>query len=434
LQHVRFAQERQDCAISRTLCGFSVTSGFWRHFAMMPHERRLNTRKTPDYLAYISLPSDNGGIVIDLSEGGLGFHAVAPVEADGPIHFRFAMDSPERVNAVGELAWKDESGKTCGVRFTELPDEVREQLRVWIGQSNSGAKSGAKSRAKASAFDIPGTRPMFEAVAAPISKAELAPVMAAGNPLLYNLKPAVHTAPSNRLAMLPVELDFRAGATAAVVPQFVQMLDGMAEQVRIWVAESKTYLHGNGLSDLAMETETAPGNEIGLPPAVDIPMAEPEIEAEAPPRSNGQLSPAVDIPVAEPAIESGVAPSRKAELAPVAAARNPLPYNSKPPIYSGPLNTFSMFQLDSDSETGTTAIAVPQPVAMKHPIAAVGLTIALAFLVSTGIFSYVCMSRAGDLLFDWEEKMWGGIHSQPISQNPAPVASSAPDSSKPPQQ
>jgi len=58
----------------------------------------------------------------------------------------------------------------------------------------------------------------------------------------------------------------------------------------------------------------------------------------------------------------------------------------------------------------------------------------LAFLVSTGIFSYVCMSRAGDLLFDWGEKMWGGIHSQPISQNPAPVASSVPDSSKPPQQ
>ena len=397
---------------------------------MMPHERRLSTRKTPDYLAYISLPSDNGGIVIDVSEGGLGFHAVAPVEADGPIHFRFAMDSAERVKAVGELAWKDETGKTCGLRFTELPDEVREQIRVWIGQS----KSAVNSRAKTIVFDIPVARPVFEAVAAPISNAELAPVMAAGNPLLYNLKPAVHSAPSNRLAMLPVELDFRAGATAAVVPQFVQMLDGMAEQVRIWVAESKTYLHGNRFSDLALETETAPGNEIGLPPAVYIPMAEPAIEAEAAPSNKAELPPVEDIPVAEPAIEPEAAPSRKAELAPVAAARNPLPYNAKPSIYSGPPNTFSMFQLDSDSETRTTAIAVPQPVAMKHPIAAVGLTIALAFLVSTGIFSYVCASRAGDLLFDWGEKMWGGVYSQPISQNPAPVASSVPDSSKPPQQ
>ncbi len=372
---------------------------------MMPHERRLSTRKTPDYLAYISLPSDNGGIVIDVSEGGLAFHSVAPVEADGPIHFRFAMDSPERVKAVGELAWKDEDGKTCGLRFTELPDEVREQIRIWIGQS----KSGAHSRTKASVLDIPIARPVLETNAAPIANGELATVVADADPLLYNLKPAAYGLPSKRLAMLPVELDFRAGATAAVVPQFVQMLDGMAEQVRIWVAESKTYGHNNPFADPAF------GTDIG-------------------PRSETEFAPVVDIPFAGPAIESEVAPGRVAELAPAAAARNPLIYNSKPPIYSRPSNTFSMFSLEQSSEAGAPAFAVPQPVAMKHPVAAVGLTIALAFLVSTGIFSYVCTSRAGDLLFDWGEKMWGGVSSQPISQNPAPVASSVPDSSKPPQQ
>jgi hypothetical protein len=407
LQHVRFAQERQDCAISRTFCGLSVTSGFWRHFAMMPHERRLSTRKTPDNLAYISLPSDNGGIVIDVSEGGLAFHAVAPVEADGPIHFRFAMDSSERVTAVGELAWKDEEGKTCGLRFTELPDEVREQIRVWIGQSNSRANFRANSWTNPSAFDRPAVRPLFNAAAG--SNGELAPMVAAANPLVHNLKTAVYGLPSKKLALLPLELDFRAGATAAVVPQFVQMLDGMAEQVRIWVAESKTYGRNNPSAGPAHETYIAP-------------------------KSKTELSPVVDLPMSETAIESEAAPSGKAELAPVAAARNPLLYNSKPPIHSRPSNTFSMFQLEQDFEEGAPAFAVPRPVAMKHPIAAVGLTIALAFLVSTGIFSYVCTSRAGDFLFNWGEKMWGGVNSQPISQNPAPVASSVPDSSKPPQQ
>jgi hypothetical protein len=430
LQHVRVVQERQNCAISRTPHGHSVTSGFWRHFAMMPHERRFSTRKTPDYLAYISLPSDNGGIVIDVSEGGLAFHSVAPVEAYGPIHFRFAMDSPDRVEAVGELAWKDESGKTCGVRFTELPEEVREQIRVWIGQSRLRANSWTKP----SAFDSPAARPVFEAVASAGSNGELAPVMAAGNSLLYNLKPAVHSTPSNRLAMLPVELDFRAGATAAVVPQFVQMLDGMAEQVRIWVAESRTSVHADPIADPELETESALKSEIELSPTADIPVAEPEIEAEAVPRSNGQVSPIVDIPVAEAAPESEVALGSKTELAPVEPARNPLPYIAKPSIHSGSLGTFSMFQLDSDSETGTTAIGAPRPVPMRHPIAAVGLTIALAFLVSTGIFSYMCTTRAGDILFDWGGKMWSGVSSQPISQNPAPSSSSVTDSSKPPQQ
>jgi len=423
-------QGRQNCTNSRRFKRLSVTSGFWRHFAMMPHERRLSARKTPDYLAYISLPSDNGGIVIDVSEGGLGFHSVAPVETDGPIHFRFAMDSRERVEAVGELAWKDESGKSCGLRFTELPDEVREQIRVWIGQSKLGANSGAMSRAKPWALDIPAGRPVFEAVGAPISTAEVA----AGNPLLYNLKPAVYAAPSKRLAMLPLELDFRAGATAAVVPQFVQLLDGMAEQVRTWVAESKTYGRNNPSAGPAHETNIVPKSKTEFSPVVDFLMTETAIEAEATHSDKAELSSVEDIPFAEPRIESEVTPSSKTGLAPVAAARNPLPYNSKPAIFGGPINTFSMFQVDPDSETGTTPIAVPQTAAMKHPIAAVGLTIALAFLVSTGIFSYVCTTRAGDVLFDWGEKVWGGVHAQPISQNPAPPARSVPDSSKPPQQ
>ena len=93
----------------------------------MPQERRISTRKTLDHLVYLSLPFNNGGTVIDVSEGGLGFLSVAPVKANGPIHFRFAIDSAIRIRAVGELAWIDERGKIGGLRFTQLPDEVREQ-------------------------------------------------------------------------------------------------------------------------------------------------------------------------------------------------------------------------------------------------------------------------------------------------------------------
>ena len=398
--------------------------------AMMPHERRLSIRKTPDDLAYISLPSDNGGIVTDVSEGGLGFHAIAPVIEDGPIRFRFEMDSSERVEAVGELAWMDENGKTCGLRFIDLPDEVREQIRVWIRQS----KWVAPSRALAGALDLPAAGRVFQAGAASHKNAELAAVVLADHPLRYNWKPAVQRASSNTLAAFPLVLDFRAGATAAVVPQFVEMLDGMAEQVRIWVAESKTKIRDNGFAAPASETEVAPRSEIESAPAVNLPMAEPEIEAEAAPVGNTGSAPVEDLPVAEPATESEVAPGGKAAAPPLAAAGNPLPLVSKPPIYVGPPNKFSLFSLGPDSETGATNIAGPQSVSVRHPIAAVGLTIALAFLFATGIFSYVCASRAGDLLFDWGEKLWGGAHSQPIPQNPASPASSVLDSSRPPQQ
>jgi hypothetical protein len=178
-----------------------------------------------------------------------------------------------------------------------------------------------------------------------------------------------------------------------------------------------------------METETAPGNEIGLPPAVNIPMAELPIDAEPATSNKVELSPVEDIPIAEPAVEPEVAPSKNAEMAPLAVARNPQLYSSGHPLFGA-----SLFPLEQDSKTGTTAFAAPQHLGMRHPIAAVGLTIALAFLVSTGIFSYVCASRAGDVLFDWGEKMWGGAYSQPIPQNSASPARSLPDSSKPLQQ
>src|ERR1700722_14460317 len=87
---------------------------------LKPHERRVHIRKPLKKLSYLSLPDENGGIVLDVSVGGLSFHSIAPVKADGPIHFRFGIDSSKRVSAVGELAWIDEAGTTGGLRFTDL--------------------------------------------------------------------------------------------------------------------------------------------------------------------------------------------------------------------------------------------------------------------------------------------------------------------------
>jgi hypothetical protein len=96
----------------------------------LQQERRLSRRKTLERVTYIDLPSHNGGIVIDVSEGGLCFHAIARVENGGPVHFTFSSGS-EPIAGMGELMWTDENGKTGGLRFTELSEEVREQIRSW---------------------------------------------------------------------------------------------------------------------------------------------------------------------------------------------------------------------------------------------------------------------------------------------------------------
>jgi hypothetical protein len=163
---------------------------------MIEQERRLSVRKPLERLAYISLPFNNGGIVLDVSEGGLCFHAIAPVEANGPIPFRFAVDSSKRIKAVGELAWRDETGKTGGLRFLELPDEMRQYIREWTGE----ARAKAVDVALAEPLIAEAAAPQNEILAAP--QAELAIANSAlspeGAPLQENeLAPAAdqHAAP-----------------------------------------------------------------------------------------------------------------------------------------------------------------------------------------------------------------------------------------------
>lgn len=103
----------------------------------MQHERRLSERKRPEQFAYIELSPGNGGIVRDVSEGGLGFHVFGPVERRGPIPFWFSFSAnSNRIEGTSELVWTDESKKTGGLRFAQLSEGVREQIRSWSNESN----------------------------------------------------------------------------------------------------------------------------------------------------------------------------------------------------------------------------------------------------------------------------------------------------------
>src|SRR5580700_943284 len=86
-------------------------------------ERRQSPRTTVNRLAYINLESNNGAIVLNVSNGGLCFHAVDPVQRNGTIRFWF-LDHTHQIEAEGKLAWMDETQKTGGLRFTTLSPEA----------------------------------------------------------------------------------------------------------------------------------------------------------------------------------------------------------------------------------------------------------------------------------------------------------------------
>jgi cell division protein FtsN len=107
-------------------------------------ERRQTPRTTVNRLAYINLESNNGAIVLNVSNGGLCFHSVDPVQRNETIRFWF-LDHNHRIEADAKLAWMDETQKTGGVRFTTLSTEARLQIRDWISEPATQPTAGRRS-------------------------------------------------------------------------------------------------------------------------------------------------------------------------------------------------------------------------------------------------------------------------------------------------
>ena len=114
-------------------------------------ERRQSPRLTLAKLVYIHLEPESGAIVLNVSEGGLGFHAVAPVTQTGAIRFWVSLNMNQRVEASGQLAWTDESRKTGGLRFTALSEGARQQIRKWMNQPSASGFRRETARTSGSA-------------------------------------------------------------------------------------------------------------------------------------------------------------------------------------------------------------------------------------------------------------------------------------------
>ncbi|MGH9734557.1 MAG: TonB family protein [Candidatus Acidiferrales bacterium] len=112
--------------------------------SVSPHERRRSARRDVKSLAYIDLGNDTGGIVLNISEGGLAVHsAVALTPRDLPsISFQLP-NSSDWVAGGGDIVWLDASRKEAGVRFAALPDGARAYIRNWIASPADDSLNGA---------------------------------------------------------------------------------------------------------------------------------------------------------------------------------------------------------------------------------------------------------------------------------------------------
>ena len=96
-------------------------------------DRRFYPRKRILPLGYVQLGDKNGGIAPNVSEGGFSIIAANVLLEENLPSIRLQFPGKNRwVDVQGGIVWRSESKKEAGVRFVDLPEEARLQLRNWL--------------------------------------------------------------------------------------------------------------------------------------------------------------------------------------------------------------------------------------------------------------------------------------------------------------
>jgi periplasmic protein TonB len=135
----------------------------------MSTERRQQARKVPKDFTYIRVGEDSGGRVLNVSEEGLCFEALSPIRYKESFQFWLSFNLIDRIDGAGKIVWMDTTKRIAGVRFMDLSEYSREQIRSWL---NETASVEATPREGIEVVDLPLTG--SDAVEVPLTSPALA--------------------------------------------------------------------------------------------------------------------------------------------------------------------------------------------------------------------------------------------------------------------
>ena len=96
------------------------------------HKRRA-TRQRIETLAYADLGPDNGGFPINVSETGMAFQGIQPLETRQILAIKFKLPGmKEVVETKAQVVWLNDLGKGGGLEFIDLADESRQLILQWL--------------------------------------------------------------------------------------------------------------------------------------------------------------------------------------------------------------------------------------------------------------------------------------------------------------
>jgi hypothetical protein len=111
----------------------------------MQQEKRQAIRQRIGRLLYAELESDNASILLDLSENGCSFQAIAPV-TQKQMRFAISVGDGRKIAGDAQVVWLDATRKIGGLHFLTDSPELKEQIQSWI-QAAGHPESAVWSRA-----------------------------------------------------------------------------------------------------------------------------------------------------------------------------------------------------------------------------------------------------------------------------------------------
>ena len=159
-------------------------------------------------MAYVELGQDNGGILLNLSEGGFAVQSALALTSREFSELRFQVPALQGwLTASGRIVWISDSKKEAGIQFTELPGEARAEIQNWVAAE--GAPEKGRERVPVAARPLVAAPPAVAAplndVAAPRTQIFDAPYRTGGGAhesnVSYNARANITTPPESESAL-----------------------------------------------------------------------------------------------------------------------------------------------------------------------------------------------------------------------------------------
>jgi periplasmic protein TonB len=116
-------------------------------------ESRVHPRCRLTPMVYVELAQGNGGILLNISEGGLALQSALMLVEDQFREIRFQLPgSREWIKATGRVAWMRDSKTEAGVAFEDISAQAQARIRDWVGAASSpliAAGDGGSEREQA---------------------------------------------------------------------------------------------------------------------------------------------------------------------------------------------------------------------------------------------------------------------------------------------